>query len=264
MPISFQMRLRNEYANMCLNMRPNIIAHRGDKEQFPENTLASFRSAIKKGADAIELDIHTTKDGKIIIHHDYYLGATNNGDGLIAHKDSKYIQSLDAGSWFSSDFYNEKIPFLEEVFAEFRRETKYEIELKGYSHAFLESVLELVKKYELVDNIEFTSPHPYALTCIKHLESKLKTGSFIQLYPSWMSSELGEAVVIGNIGFGNINVAHCPLGILSQEFTRILQGTGITVHAADCDTEESLQKAIELGVDQFSTSKLDLALKLCA
>lgn len=258
------MQLHNEYANMSLHMRPKIIAHRGDKEQFPENTLASFRSAIKKGADAIELDTHITKDGKIIVHHDYYLGKTNNGEGVISDKDSKYIQSLDAGSWFLEDFANERIPFLEDLFKEFGSSIEYEIELKGYSQRFLETVLELARKHSLLDNIEFTSPHPYALTRMRALESNVKTGSFIQPYPSWMLPELGEAIVIGNVEFGNINVAHCPLFILSQEFTRKLQSAGITVHAADCDTKELLTKAIELGIDQFSTSKLDLALRLCA
>lgn len=247
-----------------MDMQPKIIAHRGDKEHFPENTLASFRSATKKGADTIELDTHTTKDGRIVVHHDYYLGKTNNGKGLISNKDSKYLQSLDAGSWFSNDFANEKIPFLEEVFMEFGSSIQYEIELKGYTQKFLKTILGLVQKHSLLNKVEFTSPHPYVLTCIKALEPKSKTGSFIQPYPPWMLPELGEAILIGNIGLGNIDVAHCPLTILSKNLTEKLQAINIVVHAADCDTEESLTKALQLDIDQFSTSKLDLALKLCS
>ena len=46
------------------------IAHRGAKREFPENTLSSFRRAFELGADAVELDVHSTRDGVIVVHHD--------------------------------------------------------------------------------------------------------------------------------------------------------------------------------------------------
>ena len=51
--------------------KPLIIAHRGASGLFPENTLASFEAAIKLGSDGIELDVHLTSDGVIVVHHDY-------------------------------------------------------------------------------------------------------------------------------------------------------------------------------------------------
>ncbi len=243
-------------------MLTKIIAHRGDREHYPENTMASFESAVQKGVDGIELDVHLSKDGKLIVHHDYCLGTTNNGEGLIAELESSYIRSLDAGSWFAGDFAREKIPLLGDVLETFQAKTRYEIELKGLSVLFLEKVLEMVNEYNLLEYVEFTSPHAYVLSRIKEMEPAVKTGSFVQVYPSWMTAELGQIITQGNIELGHINVAHCPLGILSSEFVQKLQQAKIAVHTANCDTEEDIKKALSLNVDQFSTNKLDLALSI--
>lgn len=241
-------------------MKTKIIAHRGDREHFPENTIASFMSAARKGVDAIELDVHMSQDGELIVHHDYYLGSTNNGEGLILEKDSKYIKSLDAGSWFSEDFTGQVIPFLEEVFETVDDKVDYEIELKGYTIEFLEAVLELVNKFNLLGRVEFTSPHVYLLSKLKDIEPKAKAGSFIQEYPSWMTSGLGQAITKGNAMLGRIDVAHCPLSILTEVFVRDLQENNIKAHVANCDTEADIRKALALGVDQLSTNKVDLTL----
>ena len=62
-------------------MSIKLVAHRGHSEKFPENTLAAFKAARDLGADAIELDVHLTQDGQLVIHHDYYLDNPNGGHG---------------------------------------------------------------------------------------------------------------------------------------------------------------------------------------
>lgn len=243
-------------------MRTKIIAHRGDQKHYPENTMVSFQSAVKKGVDAIELDIHLSQDGKLVVHHDYYLGTTNNGKGLVTQRDSRYLKSLDAGSWFSKKFTDEKIPFLEEVFEVLKKKVRYEIELKGYSLSFLEATLELVRHYDLLEQIEFTSPHPYILSRVKALEPNAKTGCFMEEYPLWMTSELGQAITAGNAQLGYINVVHCPPATLSQEFTAKLQHMDLEVHAADCNTEDDIKKALSFKVDQMSTNEIDLVVNV--
>ena len=74
-----------------------IFAHRGDVETAPENTLAAFESALSKGADGIELDVYLTADGKLVVHHDHYLGRTNDGSGFIGDFTLAELQKLDAG-----------------------------------------------------------------------------------------------------------------------------------------------------------------------
>src|SRR3954462_8175018 len=55
------------------------IGHRGAPTEFAENTLPSFRQAFARGADAIELDVHTTADGVVVVHHDPVLPSTGAG-----------------------------------------------------------------------------------------------------------------------------------------------------------------------------------------
>ncbi len=231
-----------------------IIAHRGDTAHQPENTLSAFRAALDAGADAIELDVHLSKDGVLIVHHDYYLGNPDNGEGAVHDKESAYIKTLTISE-------SEHIPTLEEVFVAIGNKLNYEIELKGYSEAFLHKTLDLAGRYGLIHHIEFTSPHPYILTKVKRLDPDVKTGAFVPPLPSWMDKKLGQTLAIQNALLGGIDVIHCPIELIDRQFVDNAHGAQLIVHAADCDTDESLDAAVRAGVDQLSTNNLTLALK---
>ncbi|HEX8226744.1 MAG TPA: glycerophosphodiester phosphodiesterase [Candidatus Saccharimonadales bacterium] len=238
-------------------MITKIIAHRGDTSYGPENTLSAFRAALKNGARAIELDVHSTKDGILIVHHDYYLGNPDNGEGIIYERDYAYITTLHINNI-------EKIPTLEEVFSLIGNKLHYEIELKGLTEEFLVNVAALVKKYNLSSYIEFTSPIAYNLTRIKELEPSFKTGTFVAALPAWMDKKLGQKIAINNALLGNIDVLHCPLSLIDSDFIQTAHEEGLLIHAADCDTEVELQEAFNMNVDQLSTNKLSLAIDIRA
>lgn len=90
-------------------MVPKIIPHRGHSQKYPENTIIAFKKAFELEANGIECDVHFTKDKKLIIHHFYELGKTDNGEGLIFEKDSSYLKFLDCGSWFDIKFQEERM-----------------------------------------------------------------------------------------------------------------------------------------------------------
>ncbi len=94
---------------------PLIIAHRGLRSKFPENSMIAFREAIKSGAQMIELDVMFSSDRKIIVLHDETLDRTTSGTGNANLLSLKQIKELDAGSWFHEKFKDEKVPTLEEV-----------------------------------------------------------------------------------------------------------------------------------------------------
>lgn len=240
---------------MEVTMQTKLIAHRGDTKNHPENTLSAFKAALENGADAIELDAHLTSDGELIVHHDYYLGNPDNGEGKIYEKDLSYVQSLKIGD-------TEKIPTLEEVFELIGDKLQYEIELKGFTEEFLTKVIALVKKYDLASVIEFTSPNAYNLTRIKALEPSLKTGTFVAALPGWMDKQLGQTLAINNALLGDVDVLHCPFTLIDEEFIAAAHDKGLLVHAADCDAEDDLRAAFSMGVDQLSTNELSLALSL--
>jgi len=230
-----------------------VIAHRGDVKHHPENTLSAFQAALDAGADAVELDVHMTHDGVLVVHHDYYLGRPDNGKGKIHEKDFTYIQNLTIGE-------SEHIPTLEEVFQQFGNRLQYEIELKGFGEQCLQKAIALVKEHNLMRYVEFTSPHSYTLTRLKEVSKEAKVGKFTAQIPEWMDLQLGQTLAISNGVLGHVDVLHLPIGLIDKQFVQDAHNEGLLVHAADCDTNEALQLAQEAKTDQLSTNELELAI----
>ncbi len=88
------------------------VGHRGAPARAPENTLAAFEEAIRIGVDAIELDVHLSKDGVPVVIHDGSVDRTTDGQGPVAALTLRDLQALDAGSWFGPRFRAERIPSL--------------------------------------------------------------------------------------------------------------------------------------------------------
>lgn len=235
-----------------------IIAHRGASKIAPENTLASFRKAVSLGAKAIEFDVQMTSDGILVVHHDYELGHPDNGRGLIYKTAFADIQKLDAGSWFSKDFSDEKIPTLEQVFREFGTNISYELELKGMSIVFLEKVIQMAQSHGVLSCIEFTSPHSALLYRLREKESTAKIGLFFSAYPSWMSRELGEHSIVQTMALAQANVAHVPVSVVSQSLITNLHDHGFLVHIADVNSHEDKEKIRGFDYDQVSTNNIAL------
>lgn len=92
-----------------------ICAHRGASDTHPENTITAFREAIRLGAQMIEFDVATTKDGKLVLMHDRTIDRTTNGSGRPEEWLLVDLKKLDAGSWKNSRFEGEQIPTLGEA-----------------------------------------------------------------------------------------------------------------------------------------------------
>lgn len=90
--------------------RPLVIAHRGHSIALPENTLEAYRRAIELGAEMIEADVHLTRDGTLVMIHDYVLNRTTSGRGRVRDATWEEIQRLDAGGWMDSQFRGLKVP----------------------------------------------------------------------------------------------------------------------------------------------------------
>ena len=95
----------------------DIVAHRGASFDAPENTLAAERLAWAQHADAVETDIHLTKDGRIIVSHDKTTKRTAGRDAAIVDLTFAELRALDAGSWKAKQFAGEKLPTLDEQIA---------------------------------------------------------------------------------------------------------------------------------------------------
>ncbi|MDR0760794.1 MAG: glycerophosphodiester phosphodiesterase [Treponema sp.] len=116
--------------------RPLLFAHRGCSSLAPENTLASFRKAREVGAPGIELDIHVSRTGELVVAHDDTFVRTapagvNGGGRRIEEMSLTEIRTLDVGSFFGAGFGGERPPLLAEVLEEFCPDLYVDIELKS-------------------------------------------------------------------------------------------------------------------------------------
>lgn len=160
-----------------------IYAHRGSSGTHPENTLSAFREAANLNIHGVELDVHLTKDGELVVIHDESIERTSNGTGYVKDMTLSELRAFDYGSWFSSEFSSEQIPKLEEVLQIFKNKTHHvNIELKSdiFPYEGLgNKVLYAIEKFQMADRVVVSSFDHEAIREFKksapHIEVALLT-----------------------------------------------------------------------------------------
>jgi glycerophosphoryl diester phosphodiesterase len=107
-----------------------IIGHRGASYDAPENTVTSIRLAYQQGADAAEIDIQLTKDGRIVVMHDDTTERTGGPKWKIADKTLSELRALDVGRWKAPAYEGQRIPTLEEILAVVPKGKRLFVEIK--------------------------------------------------------------------------------------------------------------------------------------
>ncbi|OES44606.1 glycerophosphodiester phosphodiesterase [Domibacillus iocasae] len=166
-------------------MKTNIYGHRGCKGTLPENTLLGFQRAIDLGVDGLEVDVHLTKDGELVVIHDETMGRTTDGTGWIGEMTYPEIQRFSAGSRFSElpayekEWDLERVPTLQELLEMLVPfEMELNIELKTYAipyEGIEKRVLETVKQYGGGCKVVYSSFHLPTLTRLKELDASAQT-----------------------------------------------------------------------------------------
>jgi len=137
---------------------PLVIGHRGAAGEAPENTLASFRRAVDRQCDIIELDVHLSRDGFPVVCHDPTIDRTTDGRGAIRDKTVDELRDCDAGSWFDRRFAGERIPLLSEVLELVPPNIVLNVELKhGWDGRLETHVLRCVREHGRMDSVLFSS-----------------------------------------------------------------------------------------------------------
>lgn len=123
-------RIGKKFSRNIKNQTFIKIGHRGAAGYCPENTFASFNKALELGVDYLEMDIQMTKDREIVVIHDPTVNRTTNGIGRVKDFTLTELQKLDAGSWFSPTYSEERIPSFSEVLDSYAGKVGLLIELK--------------------------------------------------------------------------------------------------------------------------------------
>ena len=171
-----------------MNKNAIIFAHRGASHLAPENTLAAFRIARDIQATGIELDVHLSKDGTLVVIHDYELNRTaRNPDGsqlktpvFVAAQTLKELNNYDVGIAFGHKYAGEKIPTLKQAMDLISPDIMLDIEIKaGLGHSYkqlarvLADFLYEYSKSNLINKVIVSSFNPFALRIFKSHSRRL-------------------------------------------------------------------------------------------
>ncbi len=143
-----------------------VLGHRGARAYAPMNTIPSFELALKQGADGIELDTHLSKDGQLIVLHDFSVDATTNGKGLANDFTLAELKELDAGSSFSAEYVGTRIPTLDEVFEAVGKKLFINVEIKSETQdtdGVEQAVADCIARHGLEGSTIVSSFNPLAL-----------------------------------------------------------------------------------------------------
>ncbi|RIQ17859.1 glycerophosphodiester phosphodiesterase [Jiangella rhizosphaerae] len=210
-----------------------ICAHRGSPAEAPENTLASFRRAVADGAGEIELDLRVSADGRLVVIHDATVDRTTNGTGAVADLRLEQIQALDAGG--------ERIPSFEEVLDGVG--ARLQVEIKAAEA--VEPLAELLQSRPA--DLGRISPCAFDPGVVADL---------VRLFPAapvGLIASAGSAETLAHAAdLAASRVLFGWPGTTRALVTRARQH-GMEVSVWPVNTPDQLRRALDLGVDGFTT-----------
>ncbi|GAA2553052.1 glycerophosphodiester phosphodiesterase [Streptomyces koyangensis] len=209
------------------------IGHRGAMGHEPENTLRSFVRAERSGVDLIELDLHLSKDGALVVMHDAEVGRTTDGRGPIAEKTLAELRELDAGQ-------GERVPVFEEVLEAVAAPLQAEIKDVAAARA----LAEVLAERQLTDRVEVISFHDEALAETARLLPGVRT--------ALVASRYGTDVVDRALAVGATTLV-LNLRRLTLEIAQRAHKADLRFFTWTVNTEEQLRLALAFGADGVTT-----------
>lgn len=220
------------------------IGHRGAKGYEPENTLTSFEKAIAMGADGVELDVHLSLDGQLIVIHDETIDRTTKGKGIVNQLTLQELKSFRING-------QHEIPTLEEVFDLVKQRCFINIELKNQDTA--EQVVSLIERYILdkkwnYNHFLVSSFDWHALQQVRFLNPEIRIG---------VLTETDLDLAISFARFMEAEALHPDYQLLNSENVAKIQEKGIHVFPWTVNEKKDIQKMKSFKVNGIITDFLD-------
>ena len=239
-------------------MVAQIWAHRGASAYAPENTLAAFSQAIQMGAQGIELDVHLSKDGELVVIHDETVDRTSNGTGSIAELTLKELKAMDFSNGFEG-FTGTRIPTLTEVY-ELIKPTALclNVEVKCDVVMYLgiwDKLIALERDMGMQGRVLYSSFNHDVLTRIRAIEPDAQIGL---LYNGFPKSPLYDSNRLG----ANAVHPHYLAVLRHPDIFCDCQRSGICVHVWTVDDPAAIQSLLRHSVDAIITNRPDVALAM--
>ncbi len=240
----------------CIDTRafplPWIVAHRGCRKKYPENTLAAFQAAMDEGAPMMELDVTLSRDRTPVIIHDDTLERTTNGRGAVSDFTMEELRKLDAGSWFHPDFADQKLPTLSELFDLVNGRAMINIEIKSNAYeshhppdAIERQVVDLVKEKKIGNSALISSFSVDVLEQLSLMEDSPSI-ALISKHPATMDAvKLCERLKVFSW--------HPDFRILTHDQVEMMHAVGINVFPYTVNTPGDYKRMRSMHVDGVIT-----------
>ncbi len=259
-------------ANPWLERRVLAYAHQGGAWSWPSSTLFAMRSAVAAGAHAIELDVHATKDGRIVVCHDETVDRTTNGTGAIASLTFEEVKALDSAYWFipgadvtpgrpESDYpyrgraatdLEFRIASLDEVLEAFPG-TILNLDIKQSAPAvapYEQAVAELLARYGRSDDVIVTSFNDLTTEAFSRLAPEVPTSAGTAGTAAFFHAvRHGEEPPPANYVAFQVPESYGDITIVDSEFVEAAHRHGIAVHVWTVNDIEAMERLVDLGVD---------------
>jgi glycerophosphoryl diester phosphodiesterase len=249
--------------------RPQVFAHRGGCDLGPENTIAAFDIGMSTRADGLELDVHLSADGVVMVHHDKTLDRTTNGSGPLAARTADELLRLDAGYRFTrGGEYPFRglgigVPTLAEVLRRYRGVPTI-IEIKVYTAAMGQAVAEEIRRadafdYACIAGFGLESARAARAALPEVPTSACKVEVRLALYRSWLRWPVRHAP------YRTFQVPECVeegTRIVSPRFIRDAHAGGFKVQVWTVDEEADMRRLLKWGVDGLISNRPDVAVRV--
>jgi glycerophosphoryl diester phosphodiesterase len=239
-----------------------IIAHRGGRSLGPESTLYTFARARDLGVDVIEMDLHRTRDGHLVIIHDRTVNRTTNGSGPVNSFTLQDLKSLDAGHRWSPDRGRTyplrgkglTIPTLAEAFNALPT-MRMNIEIKESQPDVVAPLCDLIRKFEKANQVMIASFDAAQLSRFRSQCPEVAT-----------SAGAREALVFYGLQWAHLENIYTPkaqalqvpeqwgdIRVITPGFLKAARARNLRVHVWTVNDSQRLQHLLKLGVDGIMT-----------
>ena len=251
--------------------KPMVIAHQGGDGLWPGDTMYAFQHAADLGVDVLEMDLHTSKDGVLVLIHDETVDRTTDGTGPVYNFTLTELQKLDAGYRWTQDngqtypFRGQgiTIPSLEQVFQAFP-DKRMNIEMKQSGISLPQPLCDLIHKYKMEDKVVIAGFNDAVMKQFRDTCPGIAT-SAAQTEASWfiLFSKVGLGFLISP-NYQSLQVPQESQGInvMTAQFVRASHRRNIRVEPWTIDDPELMKTYIDWGVDGIITDRPDLMLQV--
>jgi len=248
--------------------RPLVFAHRGGAALAPENTFAAFDNGLALGADGLELDVHLSRDGQVVVHHDATLERTTNLRGPVSEWAADELRRADAAYSFErGGLYPFRgtgcgVPTLAEVLARYHN-TPVIIEMKVNSSEMARATIEVVRAAHALGRVCLGSFRLRVLRAVRALEPAMATSAAREevrwaLYRSWCRWPVARAKYQGY----QVPEWAGSTRVVSPAFVRAAHAANLAVQVWGVDTEQDARRLLQWRVDALITDRPDLLVPL--